>query len=97
GLNNIHFARDDVFKFLDNLIHQQEQFGLVILDPPKFARARGSVAEAMRGYRRLQELALRLLEPDGILVTCSCTGLITMTMLEELLGQLAETVKRDIQ
>ena len=51
----------------------------------------------MRGYRRLQTLALRLLEADGILVTCCCSGLITLDMLEGLLAQLAAQEGREIQ
>jgi 23S rRNA (cytosine1962-C5)-methyltransferase len=70
---------------------------MVVLDPPKFARARHAVEEALRGYRRLQTLALRLLEPDGILVTCCCSGLITAQMLEDLLAQLAAEERRDVQ
>jgi len=62
---------------------------LLVLDPPKFARARTAVEEALRSYRRLQSLALRLLESDAILVTCCCSGLINLAMLEDLLAQLA--------
>jgi len=69
----------------------------VVLDPPKFARARNAVEEALRGYRRLQTLALRLLEPHGFLVTCCCSGLITVDMLEDLLAQLAAEEKRTVQ
>jgi 23S rRNA (cytosine1962-C5)-methyltransferase len=69
----------------------------VVLDPPKFARARNAVDEALRSYRRLQALALRLLEPDAILVTCCCSGLITVDMLEDLLAQLAAETRRDVQ
>jgi 23S rRNA (cytosine1962-C5)-methyltransferase len=97
GVHNAEFVRADVFKHLEQLALQGERFGLVVLDPPKFARQRNAVDEAMKGYRRLQTLGLRLLEPDGVLVTCCCTGLITMPMLEELLGQLAEAEKREIQ
>ena len=68
-----------------------------MLDPPKFARARNDVDEALRGYRRLQKLALRVLQPDGILVTCCCSGLITPAMLEDLLAQLAAEERREIQ
>ncbi len=74
-----------------------ERFGWIVLDPPKFARARHAIEEAMRGYRRLHTLALRLLEPDGILVTCCCSGLISRDMLAELLGQLATEERRTIQ
>ena len=74
-----------------------EKFGLVVLDPPKFARDRRAIEEALRGYRRLQALALRLLEPDGFLVTCCCSGLITTAMLEDLLAQLAADARREVQ
>lgn len=96
-LDNITFSHADVFEHLAELVARGERFGLVVLDPPKFARTRKAVDEALRGYRRLQSLAIRLLEPDGILATCCCSGHITMTMLDELLAQLAEEERRDIQ
>ena len=97
GLGNVEFVRVDVFAHLDRLDRAGERFGMVILDPPKFARSRSAVDEALRGYRRLQTLALRLLEPDGILVTCCCSGVITLPMLEELLAQLSAQARRDVQ
>jgi 23S rRNA (cytosine1962-C5)-methyltransferase len=97
GLDNLTFVRGDVFDELDALAGRGERFGVVVLDPPKFARARHAVEEALRGYRRLQTLALRLLEPHGFLVTCCCSGLITMDMLENLLAQLAAEEKRVVQ
>jgi 23S rRNA (cytosine1962-C5)-methyltransferase len=97
GLTSLSFVRADVFAHLDYLVSQGERFGLIVLDPPKFARERRAVEEAMRGYRRLQTLSLRLLEPDGYLVTCCCSGLITADMLEDLLAQVAADVRRDVQ
>jgi 23S rRNA (cytosine1962-C5)-methyltransferase len=96
-LTQVSFAQSDVFDQLDALVEKQERFGMVVLDPPKFARAQHAVEEALRGYRRLQSQAIRLLEPAGILVTCCCSGLITRDMLQDLLAQLAEETKRDIQ
>jgi 23S rRNA (cytosine1962-C5)-methyltransferase len=97
GLQNVEYARGDVFDEMKALAGRGARFGLIVLDPPKFARDRRAVDEALRGYRRLQTLAVRLLEPDGFLATCCCSGLITMDMLEELLAQLAAEEKRDIQ
>jgi 23S rRNA (cytosine1962-C5)-methyltransferase len=94
---DVTFERSDVFQFLDAQVGAGVRFGMIVLDPPKFARARNAVEEALRGYRRLQTLALRLLEPDGILVTCCCSGLIRMDMLDELLAQLAAEERRDVQ
>jgi 23S rRNA (cytosine1962-C5)-methyltransferase len=97
GLDNVEYTRGDVFDELDALRGRSARFGLVVLDPPKFARDRRAVDEALRGYRRLQTAAVRLLEPEGFLATCCCSGLITTDMLEELLAQLAAEEKRDIQ
>lgn len=97
GLENLTFTHGDVFDELDALVARGERFGMVVLDPPKFARTRNAVEEALRGYRRLQTLALRLLEPHGFLVTCCCSGLIAVAMLEDLLAQLAAEEKRAVQ
>jgi 23S rRNA (cytosine1962-C5)-methyltransferase len=97
GLSGLSFVRADVFTHLQTLVEAREQYDLIVLDPPKFARARHAVDEALRGYRRLQALALRLLTGDGLLVTCCCSGLITLEMLEDLLAQLAAEEGRDIQ
>src|SRR6185295_19365117 len=96
-LDAVSFVRADVFDHLNSLAIAGERFGVVVLDPPKFARARHAVEEALKGYRRLQALALRLLEPDGILVMCCCSGLIAMAMLEDLLAQLSAEMNRAVQ
>jgi 23S rRNA (cytosine1962-C5)-methyltransferase len=96
-LTNVSFVRHEVFGQLDLLVEAGERFGLIVLDPPKFARAQHAVEEALRGYRRLQLQALRLLERDGILVTCCCSGLISRDMLEDLLAQLAAEERRHLQ
>lgn len=97
GLGGIEFVRADVFDHLAELTAAGRKFDLVVLDPPKFARDRHAVPEALRGYRRLQSLALRLLNPDGVLVVCCCSGLITMEMLDDLLAQVAVEERRDLQ
>jgi 23S rRNA (cytosine1962-C5)-methyltransferase len=97
GLAQITFEKADVFDKLDALAGAAARFDLIILDPPKFARAGHAVEEALRGYRRLQSLALRLLDQDGILVVCCCSGLISREMLFDLLAQLAAETKRPIQ
>jgi 23S rRNA (cytosine1962-C5)-methyltransferase len=97
GLSQITFTRADVFKFLDAKVKEEQKFGLVILDPPKFARSRGSIPEALRGYRQLLKQAVRLAEPGGFVVFCCCSGLITPDMLTELISQVAGEERKDVQ
>jgi 23S rRNA (cytosine1962-C5)-methyltransferase len=97
GLCNLSFVRADVFTHLHTLVEAGERFDLIVLDPPKFARTRTAVDEALRGYRRLQTLALRVLARRGILVTCCCSGLITMSMLEDSLARVASEERHDVQ
>jgi 23S rRNA (cytosine1962-C5)-methyltransferase len=97
GVTNASFECADVFRHLADLAAIHRQFDVVILDPPKFARNRAAVPEALKGYRRLHQLALKLLGRDGILVSCCCTGLITQTDLEDVIAQVAVEGRRDLQ
>ena len=74
-----------------------EKFGLVICDPPKFARHPKALEDAVKGYLRLNRAAVDVLEPGGILVTCSCSGLVDRTMFLQILGQVAELANRPLQ
>ena len=58
---------------------------------------RASLEQAMKGYRRLHKLGLKLLNPDGILASFCCSGLISMDMLESVIAQTAVDEKRDVQ
>jgi 23S rRNA (cytosine1962-C5)-methyltransferase len=97
GLGQASFVAADVFAHLAELASAGRKFDVLVLDPPKFARNRAAVPEALRGYRRLHQLAMRLLDRNGVLVTCCCTGLITPTELEDLIAQVSVEAKRDLQ
>ena len=97
GLGNIGFEKADVFRKLADLVAEGRKFDVLILDPPKFARNRAAIPEAMKGYRRLHQLAMKLLDRDGILVSCCCTGLIAMSDLEDVIAQVAIEARRDLQ
>jgi 23S rRNA (cytosine1962-C5)-methyltransferase len=97
GLTNVSFSHGDVFDVLNIKKAEGDKYDLIVLDPPKFARSRKSVPEALRGYRKLHALALQLLEPGGVLVSCCCTGLVTMTDLEDVIVQVCAAAKRDVQ
>ncbi|MCC7462164.1 MAG: class I SAM-dependent rRNA methyltransferase [Gammaproteobacteria bacterium] len=65
--------RGDAFDVLDELLRQGERFDAVVLDPPAFIKRRKDVARGQAAYRKLNQLAMRLLERDGLLVSCSCS------------------------
>jgi 23S rRNA (cytosine1962-C5)-methyltransferase len=70
AITNVQFRQADVFEFLAGI---ERKYSMVVLDPPAFARSRKTVADAARGYKEINLRALRLLEPGGVLVTCSCS------------------------
>ncbi len=97
GIKNVRFEASDCFKALDLLARAGERFGAVVLDPPKFARSRQSLDDALRAYHRLNRGAVDLLEPGGILVTCSGSRHVTREDFLHTLLSVAEQAGRDIQ
>ena len=67
------FAKGDVFEELERLHAQGERFGLVIADPPAFARSKKDLGPALRGYRKLARLSASLVAKGGALVIASCS------------------------
>jgi 23S rRNA (cytosine1962-C5)-methyltransferase len=63
----------NVFDELRGLDRLKERFDTIVLDPPAFAKSKSAVAKAITGYKEINLRALRLLNPGGFLVTCSCS------------------------
>jgi 23S rRNA (cytosine1962-C5)-methyltransferase len=96
-LGKARFEAADVLDTLEQLRTRAEQFGVVICDPPRFARHARGLEDAIKAYLRLNRAALDVLAPDGILVTCSCSGLVDRALFADVLGQVAELSDRSIQ
>ncbi len=79
------FIQADVFETLREYEKQKERFGCIILDPPAFVKSRAKVREALKGYKEINLRAMRLLEPGGLLVTCSCSHHIDEHLFREML------------
>ncbi|HEX4130593.1 MAG TPA: class I SAM-dependent rRNA methyltransferase [Pirellulales bacterium] len=97
GLSGARFETADVFQRMEQLAADGERYGVVVLDPPKFARSAAHVPQALRAYHHLNRLAVSLLEPGGILVTCSCSGHIARDQFAFMLADVAQRTERDIQ
>jgi 23S rRNA (cytosine1962-C5)-methyltransferase len=71
--DKVHTLQGDAFQMLTELKQQGEQFDVIVLDPPAFMQKRKDHANGLQAYRRINELAMRLLVRDGILVSGSCS------------------------
>ncbi len=83
----VEFLHQNLF---DYLRHAKEEFDLVVLDPPKMARDRGELDRARRAYFDMNRLAPRVVRPGGILVSCSCSGLVSEEEFVRLVHQASE-------
>jgi 23S rRNA (cytosine1962-C5)-methyltransferase len=97
GAANVSTETADAFEKLDALSAAGESFGMVVLDPPKFARSRSSVDDALRAYHRINRVACDLLEPGGILVTCSCSGSVSREDFLQMLAGVSQRAGRALQ
>jgi len=94
GLSNVEFVVRDAFTFLEEQHDAGVTYDLIVLDPPSFARSKKNVGAARKGYRRLNELALRLLDEGGILVTASCSFHIFEEAFRDLINEAAVRADR---
>jgi 23S rRNA (cytosine1962-C5)-methyltransferase len=91
GFSTIRWVQADCFEELARLNSVGERFDSIVLDPPRLAGSREHKPAALRAYHRLNLMALQLLNPGGILVTCSCSGRVTR---DEFLGTLTASARR---
>ena len=100
-LNNlagpVRFEECDAFERLRSLKHEGRRFGVVIMDPPAFAKNRRNIAEATKGYLTVNRRALELLEPGGHLITCSCSYHMGREPFREMLVQAARQARRQVR
>ena len=87
GITNVTFREADVFDLLTGYAGSKRKYDTVVLDPPAFTKSRQGIDGAMRGYKEINQRALRLLDPGGILVTCSCSHHFSEAMLLEMLAE----------
>jgi 23S rRNA (cytosine1962-C5)-methyltransferase len=85
--DRVHFERADVEQKLAELNRAGRKFDVVILDPPKLARHRKGIAAAVKAYTAMNREAMSVLGSDGILVSCSCSGLVGR---DEFLGAISK-------
>jgi 23S rRNA (cytosine1962-C5)-methyltransferase len=91
----VDFRCENMFDYFTN--NRQERFGLIILDPPSFARNKTALPSALRGYKELNLRALQMLEPGGYLATYSCSQHVTREVFDEVLQDAAVDSRRRVR
>ncbi len=95
--SRIEFKEENVFYYLRELRDKGEQFDLIIVDPPKFAPTSAQVQKASRGYKDINLLALKLLVPNGLLITFSCSGGVDSLLFQKIIAGAAVDAKVEAQ
>lgn len=100
-LNNVSdrvsVHQGDAFDTMQQWIKEKRQFDVIVLDPPAFAKKKNDIKKASIAYQRLNELALSLLAPNGVLMSCSCSMHIPMTELIHIVRRAAIRSRRSLQ
>ncbi len=89
------FVREDVFDYLRKI--PKEKYGIVILDPPAFAKSKSQVTQASRGYKDINLWAMKCVAPGGLLFTASCSSYISADLFQKIIFAAAKDAKRSLQ
>lgn len=96
-IRNTEFRATNVFDALREMEAGGERFDTIVLDPPAFAKNRASISAAARGYKEINLRAFKLLNPGGILVTCTCSYHLSEDTFLEIIGDAALDARRRVQ
>jgi 23S rRNA (cytosine1962-C5)-methyltransferase len=98
-LNNasVRFIQSDLFPWLRDAIPNGQRFDVVVLDPAKLTRDRDDVDAALRKYTDMNRLALQVVSPGGVFLSCSCTGLVGEPDFLEMLRRASWQAGRELQ
>ncbi|HEX6835068.1 MAG TPA: class I SAM-dependent rRNA methyltransferase [Polyangia bacterium] len=95
GIRNIETVEADAFRYLETV--KPRSYELVVLDPPKFARARKDLDAALKGYQRLNTLGMTACADGALLATCSCSQLVDEESFERMVAGAAKDAGRRVQ
>ncbi|HEY0880162.1 MAG TPA: class I SAM-dependent rRNA methyltransferase [Archangium sp.] len=96
-LDNVSVVAANAFDFLRDSLDEGKKFDTIVLDPPSFAKNKGALESAIRGYKEINLRAMQLLNPGGTLITASCTYHVDEERFEEMLDSAAADSKRRVQ
>ena len=97
GFSNIDFVEANAFDYLREQDEAGEEYDVVVVDPPAFAKRRDAVQKALRGYKEINLRAMRLLKPGGYLCSFSCSFHISTALFREMLESAAADAGRPMR
>jgi 23S rRNA (cytosine1962-C5)-methyltransferase len=97
GTASVTMKTGDAFEIMRDMLSEVDRFDMIILDPPAFCRSKSAIVRACRGYKDINRLAMKLLSPDGILITCSCSRPISDELFLRVLWQASVEAERSAQ
>ena len=96
GLGNVTAREANVFDELRHLERDGARYDTIVLDPPAFAKNKASIPNAMAGYKEINLRALRLLNPGGYLITCSCSYNVSESAFADVVASAAADAHADV-
>jgi 23S rRNA (cytosine1962-C5)-methyltransferase len=95
--NKFNFVVGDTFDVLENIRNDNKKFDVVMIDPPAFAKTKKNLTVAIKGYERINSLAISLIKSGGYLVSSSCSFHLSKTDFLHIINKSARKQNRDIQ
>ena len=95
--SNCTFFTANAFDLLREMTEEKRQFDVVILDPPAFAKSKGALEGAARGYKEINLRGLKLVRPGGYLITCSCSYHMDRELFQAIIVDAAKDARRTIR
>ena len=89
GFTNLETRETDAFDFLKAAERSRDRYDTIVLDPPAFAKTKSALAAAMRGYKEINLRAMRMLAPNGVLLTASCSFHLSKALFLDMLRDAA--------
>jgi 23S rRNA (cytosine1962-C5)-methyltransferase len=90
-------VKGDAFEVLEDMAKKPARFDIVVLDPPAFAKRKKDLPKALAAYKRLNQLAMRVVADDGVLVSCSCSHHVSLEDLQDAIAKAARGAGKRLQ
>lgn len=94
SLESCSYREANVFELLKSFEQTRERFDLIILDPPAYVKSRNTLAEGLKAYKQVNLSAMKILNPNGILISCSCSYQVTEEVFLNMLRRAASVAGR---